>query len=77
MDAQPASKAIRTICSGSSGSPSTFFNSRGDWDSVQFWQKAHRKLHPTVAMEKLREPERKWNSGFFSMGSAFVAAARP
>ena len=35
----------------------------------QFWQKWQGKLQPAVAMEKARLPGRKWNSGFFSMGS--------
>jgi hypothetical protein len=36
---------------------------------VQFWQFKQWKLHPAVAMEKMRVPGKKWYSGFFSTGS--------
>ena len=47
------------------------------WEISQFWQCRHLKLHPRVAMEKVRLPGRKWYKGFFSMGSTFCAAAAP
>jgi hypothetical protein len=43
----------------------------------QFWQNSQAKLQPKVPMEKLVLPGRKWNMGFFSMGSMFTAHGLP
>ena len=43
----------------------------------EFWQKLQVKLQPTVAMEKLSVPGRKWKSGFFSMGSTAAEMGQP
>jgi len=38
-------------------------------DISQFWQFLQCKLQPTVAIESILEPGKKWNKGFFSIGS--------
>ena len=42
-----------------------------------FWQKPHRKLHPSAPIERISFPGWKWKSGFFSMGSSWTAETFP
>ena len=42
-----------------------------------FWQKVQERLQPAVAMESARLPGKKWNSGFFSIGSTACAISSP
>ena len=42
----------------------------------QFWHILQLTLQPAVSTEKAKAPGRKWNSGFFSMGSTWAAATR-
>ena len=59
------------------GLPTILPWSAGIWLMSEFWQKLQEKLQPTVAREKVRVPGRKWNSGFFSMGSTAVETGHP
>jgi hypothetical protein len=43
----------------------------------QFWQFRHRKPHPEVAIEKTLVLGRKWNRGFFSIGSSWNEQGLP
>jgi hypothetical protein len=43
-----------------------------DWEISQFWQNLQKTLQPAVAMEKARLEGKKWNNGFFSMGSMWA-----
>ena len=53
-----------------SDSPRGSFISSGlRWEMSQFWQFKQRKPQPVAAKEKAAVPGRKWNSGFFSIGS--------
>ncbi|OQA46759.1 MAG: hypothetical protein BWY52_00599 [Chloroflexi bacterium ADurb.Bin325] len=76
MDAQPARCAARAISRGAAGRPTTSCVWRGIWEISQFWQNAQRKLQPGVAIENAVVPGRKWNRGFFSMGSTCCAIVR-
>ena len=53
----------------------SFISSGFRWEMSQFWQFRQRKPQPVAAMEKMLVPGKKWNSGFFSMGSTWNAQA--
>ena len=69
LEAQRCLRAMATSWAGGMACPPMSRPSRGAWDICQFWQNAQRKLHPAAATERLVVPGRKWNSGFFSIGS--------
>ena len=46
------------------------------WEMSQFWHILQLTLQPAVATENARLPGRKWNRGFFSMGSTWAAQTR-
>ncbi len=52
----PLFTAEATTSSGGKSSPVMRPVSRGYWEMSLFWQKAQRRLHPTVAMEKALVP---------------------
>ncbi len=72
IDGQPYFFATATTSSGSSRWEFTW--SDFDLEMSQFWQKKQPMLQPAVPMEKTLVPGRKWLSGFFSMGSIWMAA---
>jgi len=46
-------------------------------DNDAFWQNLQSRLQPTVPMDRISVPGRKWNSGFFSTGSTLTAHGLP
>jgi hypothetical protein len=50
--------------------------SGGRCEIDQFWQNLHLELQPLAAIEKALVPGKKWNRGFFSIGSICKAQRR-
>ncbi|OGD24496.1 MAG: hypothetical protein A2Y56_06555 [Candidatus Aminicenantes bacterium RBG_13_63_10] len=73
----PRLAAMPTASSGESSCPPNDPFRFDAWEICQFWQNPQRKLQPTVAREKDSVPGRKWNRGFFSMGSTCAAMTSP
>jgi len=52
-------RAIFTISEGETSWPSILLAKNGIWEIFQFWQLAHLKLQPTVAIDREWVPGRK------------------
>ena len=74
-EAQPSPLAARAIASGPARSALVSISRL--LEISWFWQKAQARLQPAVPKERTDEPGRKWNSGFFSIGSTQKPDDRP
>jgi hypothetical protein len=67
MSRTPRASAVATILSGGQSSPmgrskrpSGLTENSRNWEICQFWQKAQKRLHPTVPRERIPSPGWKW-----------------